>query len=120
MCLWSRPGIFNAKVDSSSYHLFRAGVVAAACRRLYDARAAKLYYFRGAVRLADRIAITDDATLGAFAAAHDASAVWIFLPVDSGAPEPAVEPAADARLRCRERFAQPCCAVMASRASSVD
>ena len=93
--LWSRPGVFSAKVDAS-FDFFRAGVVAAACRGLSDARAAKLYFFCGAVQLSERIAITDDATLAVFMSAPNASAVWVFLPVDGGVPSPDMEPAADA------------------------
>ena len=94
--LWSKPGVFSAKLDAD-FELFRATVIAATCRRVPDARAVKFYYFRGAVRLAERVPITDDASLRAFSSSAPAdSAVWVFLPTDSGVSSPDDDPTAAA------------------------
>lgn len=70
--LWARPGVYSAKLDDD-FGAFRAGV-AAAVRA--DLHAVRLYFFRGAERLADRIAIDSDAALRDFAASR--AAVWVF------------------------------------------
>ena len=80
--LWARPGFFSAKL-CDDFDTFRASV-AAAVRA--DIAMIKLYYFRGAVLLAERIAISDAASLRAFAAAS--RAVWVYEPTAGGPPSP--------------------------------
>ena len=82
--LWSRPGVFSAKLDDD-FDIFLSGVAAAA--RIAAANA-RLYFFRGAVILDKRIPIDDSAALRDFAATR--VAVWVF---DGGPVSPDVEPA---------------------------
>ena len=84
--LWSRPGVFSAKLDDD-FGIFFSGVAAAA--RIAAANA-RLYFFRGAVILDKRIPINDSAALRDFAATH--VAVWVF---DGGPVSPDVQPADD-------------------------
>ncbi len=85
--LWDRPGYFSAKLYSS-FLAFRDGVAAAV--RVVPSDIIKLYYFDGNVLLAERRAITDDATLREFAIAH--CAVWVFVITAPGPPSPEEEP----------------------------
>jgi hypothetical protein len=84
--LWSRPGVFSAKLDDD-FDIFLSGVAAAA---RIAAATARLYFFRGAVILDKRIPINDSAALRDFAATR--VDVWVF---DGGPVSPDVQPADD-------------------------
>ena len=87
--LWARPGFYSAKL----YDDFDAFLVAVAAAVRADRATIKLYYFRGAVVIAERIAITDTATLRAFASSR-CPAVWVYEPATAGPSSPDELPAA--------------------------
>ena len=86
--LWARPGVYGAKL-CDDFDAFCSTVAAAAG---VDRATIRLYYFRGPVVVADRIAITDAASLRAFEAAR--RAVWVYEPTAAGPPSPDELPAA--------------------------
>ena len=88
--LWARPGVYGAKL-CDDFDTFRSTLAAAAG---VDRATIRLYYFRGPVIVADRVAITDAASLRAFEAAH--RAVWVYEPAaaTAGPPSPDELPAA--------------------------
>ena len=87
--LWARPGVYSAKL-CDDFDAFCSTVAAAAG---VDRATIRLYYFHGPVVVADRIAITDAASLRAFESAH--RAVWVYEPaVAAGPPSPDELPAA--------------------------
>lgn len=83
---WERPGCWSVKLHDDHFDTFCAVVAAAACAGLTDLTRMQLYYFRGAVLLAERIAITDDASLRAFVGSR--CAVWVYFPAAAGLPSP--------------------------------
>ena len=82
--LWARPGFFSAKLFDDDFDTFRASVAAAVST---NTAAIKLYYFRGAVVIAERIAIEDTVSLRAFAASRRRE-VWVYELTSVGPPSP--------------------------------
>jgi len=86
--LWARPGFFSAKLHDD-FDAFRASVAAAVGA---DCSAIRLYFFRGPVLVAERVAISDAASLRAFASAR--RVVWVYEPTSGGPPSPDEQPGA--------------------------
>ena len=80
--LWARPGFFSAKLHDD-FDAFRASVAAAVRADLATMR---LYYFPGSVVVAERVAISNAASLRAFASAR--REVWVYEPAAAGPPSP--------------------------------
>jgi len=81
--LWSRPGSYSVKL----YDDFDSVLSAAAAVTRVPVAKVRLYYFAGPVLLADRIPISDAATLRTFEATG--TELWVF---EDGPPSPTAPP----------------------------